>query len=180
MKVLGIALTDTFGTHAFLEAFRRPVPEGLPSVSCSSSVKSSKDNDTAQGSDRDRREAGGLASAKQPLQKRPTYANIFSGIRQDSGDPREFIKLMQNFYREEGILEQKTIVFSDSLNLELCLQYKAAAEAAGFIPTFGIGTFITSTLRQLLDNRLKHMAANFCLQMTLVGIQMEKNLYRPI
>jgi nicotinate phosphoribosyltransferase len=52
---------------------------------------------------------------------------------------------MRNFYDEEGIKDKKTIVFSDSLNLELCFKYKAAAEAAGFQPTFGVGTFLTST-----------------------------------
>lgn len=40
--------------------------------------------------------------------------------------------------------EKKVIVFSDSLNIERCLEYKAAAEQAGFQPSFGIGTFLTS------------------------------------
>ena len=141
---MGIALTDTFGTPAFLEAFRRPIPENLLSNSCSSSVRSSNDSDTIQKSDNDKREASDLANVKKSLRKIATYAEIFNGVRQDSGDPKEFIQLMQQFYKDEGILDQKTIVFSDSLNLELCLEYKAAAEAAGFIPTFGVGTFLTS------------------------------------
>ena len=52
--------------------------------------------------------------------------------------------MMRDFYDSEGITDKKTIVFSDSLNIELCLEYMQAAEEAGFIPTFGIGTFLTS------------------------------------
>ena len=35
-------------------------------------------------------------------------------------------------------------MFSDSLNIELCLEYMQEAEDAGFQPTFGVGTFFTS------------------------------------
>jgi nicotinate phosphoribosyltransferase len=69
---------------------------------------------------------------------------VFTGVRQDSGDPLDFIKMMRNFYDQEGVTDKKTIVFSDSLNIELCFKYKAAAEAEGFQPTFGVGTFLTS------------------------------------
>ena len=51
---------------------------------------------------------------------------------------------MREFYNKEGITEKKTIVFSDSLNVERCIQYKEAADKAGFNPTFGVGTFLTS------------------------------------
>lgn len=74
----------------------------------------------------------------------PTFAQAFAGVRQDSGDPRGFIKMMREFYDSEGIKDKKAIVFSDSLNIELCLEYKNAAEAEGFQPTFGVGTFLTS------------------------------------
>ena len=73
-----------------------------------------------------------------------TYAQAFAGVRQDSGDPAGFVKMMREFYDGLGIKERKTIVFSDSLNIELCLEYKQAAEEAGFQPTFGVGTFLTS------------------------------------
>lgn len=107
--VLGIALTDTFGTPSFLDAFKQKIltPSG------------------AAAGDR-------------------SYAQVFTGVRQDSGDPLEFIKLMRSFYDQQGIKDKKTVVFSDSLNLELCLKYKAAAEAAGLQPTFGVGTFLTN------------------------------------
>ena len=69
---------------------------------------------------------------------------MFTGVRQDSGDPLEFVKLIQKFYKEQGIVEKKTVVFSDSLNIEKCLQYKAASDESGLIPSFGVGTFFTS------------------------------------
>jgi len=73
-----------------------------------------------------------------------TYAQAFAGVRQDSGDPAGFVKMMREFYDSIGIKEKKTVVFSDSLNIELCLEYMQVAEEAGFQPTFGVGTFLTS------------------------------------
>ena len=127
---MSIALTDTFGTPSFLEAFRFSTPEGISCISTS--------NISSQTAQNKLRESG-----REP-KKQPSYAEVFNGVRQDSGDPEDFIKLMKDFYRSEGIVEGKIIVFSDALNTELCLKYKAAAEAAGFKPKFGVGTFLTS------------------------------------
>ncbi len=76
--------------------------------------------------------------------KPPSYAQVFAGVRQDSGDPAGFVRMMRDFYDSVGIKDKKTIVFSDSLNIELCLEYMQEAEDAGFQPTFGVGTFLTS------------------------------------
>lgn len=73
-----------------------------------------------------------------------SYAEIFLGVRQDSGDPEEFITLMRKFYDEQGIKAKKNIVFSDSLDVDLCLKYKALAEREGFVASFGVGTYLTS------------------------------------
>jgi nicotinate phosphoribosyltransferase len=73
------------------------------------------------------------------------YAQVFTGVRQDSGDPEDFIKVMREFYDQVGIEEKKGVVFSDSLNVDKCLKYKKIAEALNFQPSFGIGTFLTST-----------------------------------
>jgi nicotinate phosphoribosyltransferase len=121
--VLGIALTDTFGTPSFLEAFM----QNLPSHSAI--------QPWAPGSD------PGLSD--EPKSSK-TFAQTFAGVRQDSGDPANFVKVMRKFYDQQGITETKTIVFSDSLNLDLCFQYKKIAEEAGFQPTFGVGTFFTN------------------------------------
>jgi len=52
--------------------------------------------------------------------------------------------MVRDFYDREGITEKKVVVFSDSLNIEHCLEYKTIAEEAHLAPTFGVGTFFTS------------------------------------
>ncbi|KAI9830181.1 MAG: nicotinate phosphoribosyltransferase [Phylliscum demangeonii] len=147
--VLGIALTDTFGTVAFLRAFRRPVPAYTAAVAGrAASMASTAASLTSV--------PGNLAETKAPLHspieenraqegsRQPTYAEAFAGVRQDSGDPEQFILLMRDFYDSEGVTETKTIVFSDSLNIDLCVKYKQDAEKHGFHATFGVGTFLTN------------------------------------
>ena len=139
--VLGIALTDTFGTPSFLKAFKGSMPS--PTLAQEDAVAT-----RIPGAD--------IAAAPERNDSNPekhsingiprSYARIFAGVRQDSGNPKEFIKTMRDFYDSQGIKEKKTIVFSDSLNVDLCLEYKDAAEEAGFAPSFGIGTFLTSSL----------------------------------
>ncbi|KAH8714787.1 Quinolinate phosphoribosyl transferase [Phaeosphaeriaceae sp. PMI808] len=143
--VLGIALTDTFGTPTFLKAFRKQIPgatTAVPDGGIMASASATTNLDEVQT----------MASTKPPIhapfdgaaEPRKTYAQVFTGVRQDSGNPLEFIKTMRDFYDQEGIKDKKTIVFSDSLNIDLCFKYKVAAEAEGFQPTFGVGTFLTN------------------------------------
>ena len=147
--VLGIALTDTFGTPTFLRAFKQPMPSYTIAQGGAATTQASAATTLTTAS------FGSLAATHPPLRalessgdrddvKPRTYAEVFPGIRQDSGNPTEFVKTMRGFYDSEGIKERKTIVFSDSLNTELCIEYKQAAEEAGFQATFGIGTFLTS------------------------------------
>lgn len=121
--VLGIALTDTFGTPIFLRAFGEKIPD-LATITVGAAAAG-------------KRLEGEKESGK-------SFAEVFAGVRQDSGDPATFVKLMREFYDKEGIKDKKTIVFSDSLNIELCLEYKKISEEAGFQPTFGVGTFLTN------------------------------------
>jgi nicotinate phosphoribosyltransferase len=120
---LAIALTDTFGTQEFLRAFGQPV----------------------------RPVEGGFTAEtfKKPDGTTKTYAEVFTGVRQDSGDPAEFVGLMRKYYDSQGIKEKKVIVFSDSLNIERCLEYKKVSEASGLIPRFGVGTFLTNDFTNL-------------------------------
>ena len=120
--VLGIALTDTFGTPAFLRAFKEP----LTNIGTTHSEVKSGD------------ESSGDHTQK-------TFAQVFNGVRQDSGDPAEFVKLMRDFYKSQDIpTNTKTIVFSDSLNIDLCIEYKRISDESGFNCTFGVGTFLTN------------------------------------
>ena len=147
--VLGIALTDTFGTPAFLKAFNKSMPTTAEAEidTCSTQLPSAPRPAVAPSSEVvDTKSSAsnavpiGIANGVKPR----SYAQTFTGVRQDSGNPLEFVKMMRDFYDSEDIKEKKTIVFSDSLNVELCLEYMQAAEEAGFIPTFGVGTFLTS------------------------------------
>lgn len=131
--VLGIALTDTFGTPEFLNAFSKPV-RYLEEPSPMSARKPSIADSFIT-----------AAASIGPMHKsNKTYAEVFTGVRQDSGDPKGFVKLIRNFYNEQGIHDKKVVVFSDSLNIDRCLEYKQASEEAGFQPTFGVGTFLTN------------------------------------
>ncbi|KAI1174269.1 nicotinate phosphoribosyltransferase [Nemania sp. FL0916] len=111
--VLGIALTDTFGTPAFLKSFSRPM---------------------------------GSNSSR-------TYAQVFTGVRQDSGDPATFVKIMRKFYDNHGIKEKKTIVFSDALDIEKCIEYKRVSDEQGFQSSFGVGTYLTNDFTQLTTGK---------------------------
>jgi len=112
---LSIALTDTFGTPNFLEAFTKHAP---PDYALDPHASEPPPN--------------------------PTYAQIFNGTRQDSGSPLEFVTLMKKFYQSQNIHERKTVVFSDSLNVDKCIEYKKVTEEAGLTPSFGVGTFFTN------------------------------------
>ncbi|KAF2034363.1 nicotinate phosphoribosyltransferase [Setomelanomma holmii] len=144
--VLSIALTDTFGTPTFLKAFKKQIPgitTAIPGGGTTLASAAATTNPDAVQT---------MATTQPPIQAplggepkpRKTYAEVFTGVRQDSGDPLDFIKMMREFYDHESIKDKKVIVFSDSLNIDLCFKYKAAAEADGFQPTFGVGTFFTN------------------------------------
>ena len=145
--VLGIALTDTFGTSDFFRAFKTAVPKKT-SASHDQTVEYS--DDTVSVSDA------------------ATYAEVFTGIRQDSGDPKEYIKVANDFYKSIGI-SGKTIVFSDSLDVEKCLEYKGLAEAYGFKPAFGVGTFFTNDFRCLSDMQTKSKPLNIVIKLSKAG-----------
>lgn len=97
-----------------------------------------------------------------------SYAEAFAGIRQDSGDPREFVRQAQKFYDSVGIKDRKSIIFSDSLNIERCLEYKQAAEEAGFAPSFGVGTFFTNDFVHL-SNGKKSAPLNIVMKISHAG-----------
>lgn len=73
-----------------------------------------------------------------------TYATLFSGVRHDSGDPKEWGDKMIKHYESLGIdPKTKTLLFSDSLNFkkanELFHYFNSRTNVA-----FGIGTYISN------------------------------------
>lgn len=154
--ILGIALTDTFGTPEFLKAFNKPV-EKLPGAAEHKPLVADSFVATAQNV----LDKAGVTTPK-------TYAEVFTGVRQDSGDPTEFVKTMREFYDSVGIKDKKVIVFSDSLNIERCLEYKKVAQEAGFQPTFGVGTFLTNDFTRLSDGS-KSTPMNIVIKLSSAG-----------
>ncbi|EZF75099.1 nicotinate phosphoribosyltransferase [Trichophyton soudanense CBS 452.61] len=170
LQVLGIALTDTFGTPTFLESFGKPVPELTSAEEGPEATMPSSGINTS--------ETDSLTSTVPPIQKpfesaarnttTKTYAQVFTGVRQDSGDPIYFLKMAKDFYEKEGIKDKKTVVFSDSLNIELCLEYKVIAEESGFQPTFGVGTFFTNDFNRT-SNGKKSVPLNIVIKVSSAG-----------
>lgn len=72
------------------------------------------------------------------------YANLFTGVRQDSGDPYEYVAKVTKHYSNLNINPlHKTIIFSDSLNFEKALAIRFFCEQK-IQASFGIGTFISN------------------------------------
>jgi nicotinate phosphoribosyltransferase len=74
------------------------------------------------------------------------YANLFTGVRFDSGDNFECGERMLKLYEKYGIdPKTKTLMWSDSLNFEKAIEinnyFKDKTKTA-----FGIGTFITNNM----------------------------------
>lgn len=145
--VLGIALTDTFGTKDFFKVFNNPVP-----------ARTSASQDASMG----------YTEELSPAQKQPSFAEVFTGVRQDSGDPKEYIKAASDFYKAIGV-SGKSIVFSDSLNVEKCLEYKDIAENYGFKPSFGVGTFFTNDFSCKSDPESKSKPLNIVIKLSKAG-----------
>ena len=71
------------------------------------------------------------------------FANWYIGVRQDSGDPYEYAKMIKNWYNEINI-NNKIICFSDSLNVDKCIKLKEFCDNINIGCSFGIGTSFTN------------------------------------
>ena len=146
--VLSIALTDTFGTADFFKAFKMTVPGRRTSASLDKSTSYTDAQDTTG--------------------RQASYAEVFAGIRQDSGDPKQYVKDANDFYKSIG-LSGKSVVFSDALNVEKCLEYKQVAESYGFNPSFGVGTFFSNDFRKKSDPQTKSTPLNIVIKLSKAG-----------
>lgn len=89
-------------------------------------------------------------------------AKLWDGVRHDSGDPKAFVDKVITHYQKLGINPfEKTIIFSDGLNLNKILELNAYCK--GKIKcSFGIGTNFTNDAGALpLDIVIKVVAARF-------------------
>ncbi|PVF97240.1 nicotinate phosphoribosyltransferase [Serendipita vermifera] len=70
-------------------------------------------------------------------------------LRQDSGDPMDFIRKAKQAYDTLGIdPKEKSIIFSDSLNLDKAIKIKNACTEAGLSAGFGIGTYLSNDFQK--------------------------------
>ncbi|KAG0169990.1 nicotinate phosphoribosyltransferase [Apophysomyces sp. BC1034] len=77
-------------------------------------------------------------------------AEKFTGVRQDSGNPVDFVPLMVNHYKSLGIdPKTKVIVFSDALDVPRAIHLLGIAEKGGIQASFGIGTSFTNDFVKL-------------------------------
>ncbi|KAG9049763.1 nicotinate phosphoribosyltransferase [Tulasnella sp. UAMH 9824] len=102
------------------------------------------------------------------LLQNPGLAIRWRGLRQDSGDPLDFIPQAKAAYEKLGIdPRDKLIVFSDSLDIEACFKIKEACDAVDFQSSFGIGTFLTNDFNRL-SNGARSMPFNMVIKLGLV------------
>ncbi|KAF4614099.1 hypothetical protein D9613_007691 [Agrocybe pediades] len=65
--------------------------------------------------------------------KDPELAYRWAGLRQDSGDPFTFARRVKDLYQGIGIpISSKSLIFSDSLNVDKCLAIKNHCYELGF------------------------------------------------
>lgn len=77
-------------------------------------------------------------------------AHKFKGLRQDSGDPIIWGNKILDFYHERGIdPKEKTLIFSDGLNIEKIIAINEVFENKTNI-VFGIGTNLTNDFPDIL------------------------------
>jgi len=74
------------------------------------------------------------------------FCKLFDGVRHDSGDPFEWgEKLLAHYQRMRVDARTKSFVFSDSLNIPLCLELYRRFHGR-CKPAFGLGTNLTNDL----------------------------------
>ncbi|CAE6424338.1 hypothetical protein ACGC1H_002600 [Rhizoctonia solani] len=95
-------------------------------------------------------------------------AERWRGLRQDSGDPFEFISKARATYESMGIdYRKKVIVFSDGLDVELAVKIQQTVDRVGFVGAFGIGTSLTNDY-QRTDNGQKSKPLNMVIKIASV------------
>ncbi|KAH8918382.1 nicotinate phosphoribosyltransferase [Atractiella rhizophila] len=102
----------------------------------------------------------------------PERARLWAGVRQDSGDPFAYIPLAVSIYKSLSIdPKSKTVVFSDSLDVERAKALKKASDEAGINCSFGIGTFFTNDFSKASNAEEKSKPLNIVIKLAKIDDQ---------
>lgn len=93
-------------------------------------------------------------------------ASKYAAVRQDSGDPTEFVQRMVDHYKSINIdPKTKAIVFSDALDVPKAINLLHTCQKAGINSSFGIGTSFTNDFRRKSDPNQKSTPMNMVIKM---------------
>lgn len=98
----------------------------------------------------------------------------WTGLRQDSGDPKLFAPRVKEFYESLGVdPREKLLVYSDALTVAKCLDLQKQCEELGLQKvSFGIGTHLTNDFRSISSGgKKKSKALNMVIKLREVGGQ---------
>ncbi|GAA5894412.1 nicotinate phosphoribosyltransferase [Sporobolomyces salmoneus] len=86
----------------------------------------------------------------------PERAKRWKGLRQDSGDPLQFLQAAKEVFVKIGAdPKKKVIVFSDALDVEKCKELNKASDEAGVGCSFGVGTHFTNDFKRVEGGPVK-------------------------
>ncbi|EKM52890.1 uncharacterized protein PHACADRAFT_100657 [Phanerochaete carnosa HHB-10118-sp] len=101
-------------------------------------------------------------------------AERWAGLRQDSGNPFVYAPRAKEKYEALGVeyKDKKTIIYSDSVDVEKALKLQTQTREIGFLASFGIGTSLTNDFRSVSSGgKEKSKALNMVIKLGSVGGQ---------
>lgn len=104
----------------------------------------------------------------------PVRARRWNALRQDSGDPMEFVRQAREAWEKVAAAEGQTtdalsgkrVVFSDSLDVERAIALQRGCDGVGLAAAFGIGTFLTNDFRKRSDPTQPSRALNMVIKLS--------------
>jgi nicotinate phosphoribosyltransferase len=106
----------------------------------------------------------------------PARAAQWNALRQDSGDPFEFVRHAKAAWEEVhrrtgapgGALDGKRVVFSDSLDVQRAIDLQRGCDEIGLAAAFGIGTHFTNDFRKVSDPSKPSKALNMVIKLSVI------------
>lgn len=100
----------------------------------------------------------------------PPFSDIYTGVRHDSGDPEEFTKIISAHYKKLGYKPfSKKLVYSDSLTVSKCIEFKKFAIDNELTPSFGIGTYFTNDFHRESNPSVRSAPLNIVVKLDTVN-----------